>query len=200
MVNYNLSKIYKIVDNTNGNIYIGSTCEPTLARRLAGHRQNYKRYLENKKNFITSFNILKNDNYEIVLLEECKDITTKDQLHKRERFYIENNDCVNIVRNVGLQNELGKVEYQKKYHQENKEKILEQQKQYNQDNKEKMSEYNKQYKQDNKEKISEYNKHYQQDNKEKISEYNKQYQQDNKEKINERSRERYKINKIKNEE
>ena len=34
VVNYQLGKIYKIVDNTNGNIYIGSTCETTLARRL----------------------------------------------------------------------------------------------------------------------------------------------------------------------
>ena len=140
MVNYEFAKIYKIVDNTNGNIYIGSTCEPTLARRLASHRQNYKRYLENKHNFLTSFNILKNDNYEIVLLEECKDITTKDQLYKRERHYIENNDCVNIVRNVGLQNELGKVEYQKKYREENKDTI----KKYYEENKEKILEQQKQ--------------------------------------------------------
>ena len=40
MVNYQLGKIYKIVDNTNGNIYIGSTCEPTLARRLAKQRES----------------------------------------------------------------------------------------------------------------------------------------------------------------
>ena len=35
MPDYNKGKIYKIVDNTNNNIYIGSTCEPTLAHRLA---------------------------------------------------------------------------------------------------------------------------------------------------------------------
>ena len=183
MVNYEFAKIYKIVDNTNGNIYIGSTCEPTLARRLASHRQNYKRYLENKHNFLTSFNILKNDNYEIVLLEECKDITTKDQLHKRERFYIENNICVN--KHMPLRTDKEYYEYQKEYRQENKEKILERQKQYNQDNKEKISEYNKQY---------------HQDNKDKKSEYNKAYQEKHKEKINERRRERYRLNKIKNEE
>ena len=95
MVNYEFAKVYKIVDNTNDNVYIGSTCEPTLARRLASHRRDYKRYLEGKQHFITSYEILKNNNYEIILLEECKDITTKDQLHKRERFYIENNICVN---------------------------------------------------------------------------------------------------------
>lgn len=38
MVNYSFAKVYKIVDNTNGNIYVGSTCEPTLARKLAGRQ------------------------------------------------------------------------------------------------------------------------------------------------------------------
>ena len=172
MVNYEFAKIYKIVDNTNGNIYIGSTCEPTLARRLANHRRHYKRYLENKKNFITSFNILKNDNYEIVLLEECKDITTKDQLHKRERFYIENNICVNKY--IPSRTD-------KEYYETNKEQL-------------------KQYRQDNKEKISEYNIQYKQDNKQKIMERNKAYQEKNKEKINECRRERYRLKSIKNEE
>ena len=137
MVKYELAKIYKIVDNTNGKIYIGSTCEPTLARRLAGHRNDYKFFLEGKQTFMTSYEILKNNNYEIILLEECKDITSKDQLHKRERHYIENNDCVNIVRNVGLLNEFGKVEYQKIYREENKDKIKQYYKKYNEDNKDK---------------------------------------------------------------
>ncbi len=61
MVNYSLGKIYKIVDNTNNNIYIGSTCEPTLARRLASHRTNYNNYLKEKNNFTTSFDIIKNN-------------------------------------------------------------------------------------------------------------------------------------------
>ena len=199
MVNYEFAKIYKIVDNTNGNIYIGSTCEPTLARRLAGHRRKYKGYLENKYNFVSSFDILKNDNYEIVLLEECKDITTKDQLHKRERFYIEHNICVNKFIPTRTDKEYYEnnkerykqyrqdnkdliSEYKKEYRRDNKEKISEYHKQYNQDNKEKISEYHKQYNQDNKEKILERQKQYNQDNKEKISEYNKQYNQDNKEK------------------
>jgi len=69
MVNYQLGKIYKIVDNTNGNIYIGSTCEPTLARRLSQHCGEYRFYLnkEIKKN-ITSFQIIKNNNYDIILI------------------------------------------------------------------------------------------------------------------------------------
>jgi len=63
MVNYQLGKIYKIVDNTNENVYIGSTCEPTLARRLAKHVGNYQSYLNGKSGFMTSFNIIQNGNY-----------------------------------------------------------------------------------------------------------------------------------------
>ena len=185
MVKYELSKIYKIVDNTNGNVYIGSTCEPTLARRLAGHRNAYKNYLNGKGRFVTSFLILKNDNYEIVLLEQCKDITSKDQLHKRERFFIENNTCVNIVKNVGLLNELGKTEYQKVYYEENKDKKCEYQKVYYEENKDKKYEYQKVYNEEHKEKNREYQKKYYKENKDKINANRRKYRQKNKDKINE---------------
>ena len=77
MVNYQNGKIYRIVCRTTGIIYIGSTCEPTLARRLALHRTNYKSYLVGKHNYTTSFKLLENYNDEILLLElyPCK---TKD--------------------------------------------------------------------------------------------------------------------------
>ena len=57
MVNYQLGKIYKLVDNTNGNIYIGSTCKPYLSSRLAAHKTDYNYYLNGKNNYITSFEI-----------------------------------------------------------------------------------------------------------------------------------------------
>ena len=39
------AKIYKIVDNTNDNTYIGSTCQ-RLKRRLVKHECDYKRFLK----------------------------------------------------------------------------------------------------------------------------------------------------------
>ena len=94
MVNFQQGKIYKIVDNTNGNIYIWSTFEKSLARRLASHRAAYNFYLKNNSNFLTSFDILKNGSYKIVLLEAypCK---SRDELKARERYYIERLDCIN---------------------------------------------------------------------------------------------------------
>ncbi len=94
MVNYSNSKIYKIVDNTNDNIYIGSTVK-TLTQRLAQHKYDYKKYLEGQSHFITSFKILENDNYDIILLEEFKTCENKEQLHARERHYIDTLKCVN---------------------------------------------------------------------------------------------------------
>lgn len=62
-------------------IYIGSTCEPTLARRLTKHVGSYKCYLEGTYPYTTSFDIIKNNNYDIILLEKCENITSKDELH-----------------------------------------------------------------------------------------------------------------------
>jgi hypothetical protein len=92
MVNYAESKIYKIVGS--GLTYYGSSCAPTLAKRLAQHVDDYKRYKNGKYGYTTSFNIIELGDYTIVLVEKfpCE---SKDELHARERFYIENNDCVN---------------------------------------------------------------------------------------------------------
>ena len=58
MVNYQNSKIYRIVDNSNGNVYYGSTCERTLAQRLTKHKAVYNQYLKGNYTFVTSFTII----------------------------------------------------------------------------------------------------------------------------------------------
>ena len=135
-MDYKYGKIYKIVCNTTGYQYIGSTCNPYLSTRLSGHRSDYTQYLKNITHYISSFEVLKNNNYDIILIESypCE---TKDQLHARERFYIINNECVNMIKNVGLENELGYVEYMKQYRAINKEKM----EKYRAVNKEKIAEY-----------------------------------------------------------
>ena len=50
MPNYQDGKIYTIVCNITDECYIGSTTEPTLARRLAGHVNNYKVWKSGKGN------------------------------------------------------------------------------------------------------------------------------------------------------
>ena len=111
-------KIYKIVDNTNGNVYIGSTCQ-TLKNRLSHHKSNYKAYLKGLYSNITSFDIIKNDNYKIELLENCN-TKTKQELFEREKYYIQNNSCVNKIIPSGTQKKT-----QKEYRDANKDKLNE---------------------------------------------------------------------------
>jgi len=169
---YKRGKIYKIVDNTNGNIYIGSTCEPTLARRLANHITAYKQYLNGSKdNYTTSFEILKNNDYNIVLIENVP-CNCKDELFKRERYYIELLTCVNKVipgRTIH--------EYNKMYENKYKEKI----KQYKQ-------EYNKNFRITHSEHIKDYQNNYRLENKPKLQEYIKNYIQTHLEKCRESCR------------
>ena len=86
MVNYQLGKIYKIVDLDSNKCYVGSTCEPILARRLAKHVGDYKQYLKGKGRNITSYIILAMDDYDIVLLKTYP-CNSKDELHARQRYY-----------------------------------------------------------------------------------------------------------------
>jgi hypothetical protein len=119
MKDYSKGKIYKIVCNKTGLIYIGSTCEPTLARRLATHVGDYRRWINGKHNFITSFKIIEGGSYDIILVEESP-CESKDQLHARERRYIETIECVNKVIPTRSMKE-----YTKEYYENNKEKIQE---------------------------------------------------------------------------
>ena len=89
MVNYQEGKIYKIVDKTNGNIYIGSTAEKYLSKRLQHHISNYNYYLKNNKKYKTSYEIFKNNDFEILLLETYP-CNNKYELEVKERYYIEN--------------------------------------------------------------------------------------------------------------
>ena len=127
MVDYKNGKIYKIVCNTTGLVYIGSTCETTLAHRLAKHKSSYNSYINGKQDFITAYKILEYGSYEIVLLE-LYPCNTKDELHARERFHIENiNDCVNKVIPTRthiewVKNNKNHVnEYQRQYYEQNKD-------------------------------------------------------------------------------
>ena len=91
----NIGYIYKIFDNTNNNVYYGSTIQK-LSIRLSGHRRSYKDYLIGKSRFTTSFKIIENGDYTISLVETIE-YNDKIELTARERFYIENYDCVNKV-------------------------------------------------------------------------------------------------------
>lgn len=142
--NYNEGKIYKIVSDSTDRIYIGSTCKKYLSQRLSKHVCSYKLYLQGKTNYVTSFDLIKNGDYDIVLLENVN-CDNKEQLRARERYYIElyNNICVNKLipnrsRKEHYEDNKNRIsEQRKEYYEVNKDKILEQRKQYYEANKDK---------------------------------------------------------------
>lgn len=169
MPNYELSKIYNITGtNTNGEIltYYGSTTNPYLSSRLAKHIQDFKNDVS-----ISSREVLKCPDYRINLIElyPCK---CKEELKARERFYSDNNKCVNINRPMLFAGEQQLIT--QKYYEKNKDQILEKHKEYKNKNKDKIKEQNKQYRNLHQEKNKVYDKQRYINNKEQKKAYNKQ--------------------------
>ncbi len=184
MPSYQKSKIYKVFSLSNPKLcYYGSTTEHYLSTRFAGHKQKYKKYLNNKAKFYSVFIIFENCKDYIVELVENYPCNNCLELHKREGFYIINYDCINL--NIAGRS---RKERNKNYYGKNKEKIKDYYKKYNQckknerilkyeKNKDKILKINKQYYGKNKNKIKEQREKYYNKNKEKIKDYYKKYNQ-----------------------
>ena len=151
MVNYQEGKIYKICCNVTGECYYGSTTQ-TLAQRMGKHKRNTTNLLGAKA-------IISRGSFDISLVEVYP-CDSKEELHKRERFYIENNSCIN---------KHAKEAWIKEYKEINKEVIKTQRKGYYDANKEKIVTNSKTYYETNKESLTARRKAYNEVNKDKIA-------------------------------
>ena len=172
MPDYKKGMIYKIVNNENNKVYYGSTTQG-LHKRIYDHRQKHNKCMS--KNLGVDLK-----DCQIILVEkfpcECK-----YELEKRERYFIENNECVNKVIPTRTQKEWCK---------NNKAKIAENHKKWSKKNKDKLQEYNKQYREKNKEKAQKYKKQWREINKEQIAKKKNENYKKNKEKINKKQKEK----------
>ncbi len=157
--------IYKLVSNYTDKIYIGSTCMQ-LSKRKSQHETDYNRWKGGKFHFITSFDLYNLGDVDIVLIEQYP-CNSKMELHARERYYIEQMDCINKCI-PGRTN--------KEWYEDNKDKVKQYYEEYRKANIDKIKQTDKEYYQANKDK----RKQYYQDNKDKV----KQYYQANKDKMN----------------
>jgi len=143
MPDYSKSVIYKIYDNTNGDTYYGSTCN-TLRYRIRGHK--CIAFTKTDKRPCKSKSIILNGDYSYCVVEEypCEN---KHQLHTRERWWIENNNCIN--RQIPTRTH---KEYDDERYANNKETEQERGRNYYRNNKETQSagrlEYYHQHKED----------------------------------------------------
>ena len=172
MVNYQNGKIYKIICDKTNTTYYGSTTQ-LLCKRLHGHKTQKNCMVKNMTN------------PKIYLIELCP-CNTKEELQKRERYFIENNECIN--KNIPLRTN-------KEWRQVNKEDIKEKAKEYYEKNKDILDEKNKLYYEKNKDKMKEYREN----NKDKMKEYYQIYYEKNKEKKKQQAKE-YREKKKKNKE
>tara|TARA_R110000803_G_C11842563_1_gene304795 strand:- start:2 stop:610 length:609 start_codon:yes stop_codon:yes gene_type:complete len=187
MSKYKNGKIYKLVNDTLELTYYGSTIS-TTNKRLQGHRAFSKNINKNH----TSKQLFTQGEVKIYIVENYP-CNSKEELLQRERFYIENNICVN--KHMPIRYEGETKEYSKQHYIKNRENINEKHKQYYIKNKEKHSEQGKQYRINNKERVNQQQKQYDEKNKDKKKQYyldnkakKQQYYIDNKEQIKEKYR------------
>ena len=152
MVNYQNGKIYKIINENNDIVYIGSTTQ-ALSQRYQKHHH-------------------KSPNHKIILIENYP-CNSKEELCKKEQQIIEQH--TNLLNQVkAYRSEKDYKEYKKKYYEENKEHIKEHQKKYCEDNKKQKKSYDKKYHEENKTEILEKKKIYREENRNKINQKKKE--------------------------
>jgi hypothetical protein len=148
---YQLGKIYKLTSEHTNKIYIGSTCEKLLSRRLSKHNTGYNGWKNGTYTYTTSFVLFELGLVQITLLEDYP-CNTKEELISRERHWIELHLDILVNKNIPTRKSL-------EYRQINKEKINQRSKEYQkanyEANKDKISEQRKQYYEANKDKIKE---------------------------------------------
>jgi hypothetical protein len=159
--------IYEIVCNLTGERYVGSTFEPTVARRISKHRTI---------NGCSSKTIIERGDYRYGLLETIF-INSRDELRMCERKWYDALECINLVKPYVTKEEIKQSKNQ--YYEDHKE-----------DHKEETAKQKKQYYQDHKEDITKQTKQYYQDHKENRNKQTKQYYQDHKEEINQKQRDK----------
>jgi hypothetical protein len=114
-MNYKNGKIYKIESHLGDKIYIGSTTKQYLSQRMVAHRNDYKKWKNNKGGCVRVYELF--DEYGIdncfITLIEMSPCSTRDELRAKEGFYIRSIACVN--KNIAGRSV-------KEYTEENKEK------------------------------------------------------------------------------
>ncbi len=91
----NIGYIYSITpinsDDSDGDVYYGST--DNILSRLNTHKYQYNNNIKNCNSYIL-FDKYGFNNCHINIIEEIK-YNNKSELLYRERFYIDNNECIN---------------------------------------------------------------------------------------------------------
>jgi group I intron endonuclease len=86
MVNYQNGKIYKLVNDIDDDIYVGSTCKQ-LSNRMAKHRTDAKASNHKQRKVYQKMNAFGIEHFKIVLIENHP-CDSREELTRREDYYI----------------------------------------------------------------------------------------------------------------
>tara|TARA_R110000772_G_scaffold262701_1_gene381855 strand:+ start:109 stop:759 length:651 start_codon:yes stop_codon:yes gene_type:complete len=167
--------IYKIWKECDENFYIGSTGD--FHKRKWNHKSSCNNTSLPNHNCKIYSHIRANggwDSWNMDIIEECE---TRD----RE---------IELIKE--MKPSLNTVVYdfdEKKWREENVDRIKEQQKEYNKINADRLKEQHKEYRKKNADRIKENKKEYSKINADRINEYKKEYRKNNADRINERHKE-----------
>ncbi len=141
MSDYTKGKIYKITNDYNDDIYVGSTCD-TLIKRFSRHKRGRTSEVLKHKPLYKLMNEIGYERFRIQLIEECP-CDDKYQLRQREAFYIRQMSTMN--KTIPFVTKEEKSERIKAYKRSESRKIIqkEESKQFYQNNKDKILEKNK---------------------------------------------------------
>ena len=94
---YNNGKIYKIINNFNDMVYIGSTCLP-LRKRIFNHKKEQRAGRSPNRHLFQLVREAPNgwDDFQIVLVETCP-CTNKDELLRHEEYHRAHGQSIDIA-------------------------------------------------------------------------------------------------------
>ena len=158
MSDYSKGKLYKITNNYNDDVYVGSTCD-RLVKRFSKHKCDARYEKNQDRPLYVLINEIGFERFRIQLIEEyvCED---KYQLRQREGHFIREIGTLNkkIAGRDMKQWRKENPEYNKQYNKEYRENNTEQIKEYRENNKDNAKETFKKYYENNKKRISEQHK------------------------------------------
>ena len=147
---FSKSKIYKITNDFDDSVYVGSTCD-TLVKRFSRHKTSMN---EEKKKHLLIYKLMNDFGFERFRIDLIEDYSCNDKqmLRHREGFWIRE-----LKANLNM-----KIEGRNKqmWYEDNKERMLNKFKEYQNEHKHKIQEYQKNYQVENQGKLIEYRKEY----------------------------------------
>lgn len=148
-MDYSKAKIYKVLNDVDDDVYIGSTCQ-SLCMRMAQHRRDRNNIKKRNRKLYSKMNQIGVEHFFIQLLQEYPECQNVDQLRRYEGEYIKQ---LKPILNTEVAGRTAK-EASADYYQSKREVIRVKHQQYNENNRDEVNERNLQNYYKNKEKVS----------------------------------------------